>query len=102
MLSIIDKLHAEGVGIIHITHNMAEAARAQKIVVMDQGQICMQGTPEAIFSRFEILQKMGLQLPQITELLIRLKQTGFPVRTDIVHMEDALKEIISMTARRKD
>ena len=102
VLSIIDKLHAEGVGIIHITHNMAEASRAQKIVVMDQGQICMQGTPEAIFSRFEILQKMGLQLPQITELLIRLKQTGFPVRTGIVHMEDALKEIISMTARRKD
>ena len=102
VLAIIDKLHAEGVGIIHITHNMAEASRAQKIVVMDQGQICMQGTPEAIFSRFEILQKMGLQLPQITELLIRLKQTGFPVRTGIVHMEDALKEIISMTARRKD
>jgi biotin transport system ATP-binding protein/energy-coupling factor transport system ATP-binding protein len=102
VLAIIDKLHAEGVGIIHITHNMAEASRAQKIVVMDQGQICMQGDPEEIFSRFEILQKLGLQLPQITELLIRLKQTGFPVRTDIVHMEDALKEIISMTARRKD
>ena len=102
VLAIIDKLHAEGVGIIHITHNMAEAARAQKIVVMDQGQICMQGTPEEIFSRFEILQKMGLQLPQITELLIRLKQTGFPVRTDIVHIEDALKEIISIAARRKD
>ncbi len=102
VLEIIDKLHSEGVGIIHITHNMAEAALTQRIVVMNEGRIYLEGAPQEIFAKFGILKQIGMQLPQITELLIKLKESGFPVRTDIVKMEDALEQIRSLAGKIKD
>ena len=102
VLEIIDKLHSEGVGIIHITHNMAEAALTQRIVVMNEGRIYLDGTPREIFGKFGMLKQIGMQLPQITELLIKLKESGIPVRTDIVKMEDALEQIRSLTGKIKD
>ena len=101
VLDIIDKLHSEGVGIIHITHNMAEAALTQRIVVMNEGRVCLDGTPREIFEKIGMLQKIGMQLPQITELLIKLKESGFPVHTDIVNMEDALEQIRSLAGKFK-
>jgi biotin transport system ATP-binding protein len=102
ILDIIDKLHSEGVGIIHITHNMAEAALTQRIVVMNEGSVYLDGTVPEIFEKAGMLQKIGMRLPQITELLIKLKESGLPVRTDIVSMEDALEQIISLTGSIKD
>jgi biotin transport system ATP-binding protein/energy-coupling factor transport system ATP-binding protein len=102
VLDIIDKLHFEGVGIIHITHNMAEAALTQRIVVMNEGRIYMDGTPQEIFGKVGMLKQIGMQLPQITELLIKLKESGFPVHTDIVNMEDALEQIRSLVGKFKD
>ena len=102
VLEIIDKLHSEGVGIIHITHNMAEAALTQRIVVMNEGRIYLDGVPREIFGKFGMLKQIGMQLPQITELLIKLKESGFPVRTDIVKMEDALEQIRSLAGKIKD
>ena len=102
VLDIIDKLHSEGVGIIHITHNMAEAAHTQRIVVMNEGRVYLDGAPREIFGKAGMLQKIGMQLPQITELLIKLKESGFPVRTDIVNTEDALEQIRSIACKIKD
>jgi len=102
VLDIVDKLHSEGVGIIHITHNMAEAALTQRIVVMNAGRIYLDDTPQEIFGKIGLLQKIGMQLPQITELLIKLKESGIPVRTDIVKMEDALEQIHSLAGKIKD
>lgn len=102
ILDIIDKLHSEGVGIIHITHNMAEAALTQRIVVLNEGRVYLDGTVPEIFGKAGMLQKIGMRLPQITELLIKLKESGLPVRTDIVSMEDALEQIISLTGSIKD
>jgi biotin transport system ATP-binding protein len=102
VLDIIDKLHSEGVGIIHITHNMAEAALTQRIVVMNEGRVYLDGTPREIFGNVEMLKQIGMQLPQITELLIKLKESGLPVRTDIINMEDALEQIRSLAGKIKD
>jgi len=102
VLDIIDKLHSEGVGIIHITHNMAEAALTQRIVVMNEGRIYLDGIPQEIFEQVKMLKKIGMQLPQITELLIKLKESGIPVRTDIVSMEDALEQIRFLAGKNKD
>ena len=102
ILDIIDKLHSEGVGIIHITHNMAEAALTQRIVVLNEGRVYLDGAVREIFGKAGMLQKIGMRLPQITELLIKLKESGLPVRTDIVSMEDALEQIISLTGSIKD
>jgi biotin transport system ATP-binding protein/energy-coupling factor transport system ATP-binding protein len=102
VLDIIDKLHSEGVGIIHITHNMAEAALTQRIVVMNEGRVYLDGAPREIFGKVGMMKQIGMQLPQITELLIKLEKSGFPVRTDIVTIEDALEEISSLTGKIKD
>jgi biotin transport system ATP-binding protein/energy-coupling factor transport system ATP-binding protein len=102
VLKIIDKLHSEGVGIIHITHNMAEAALTQRIVVMNEGRVYLDGTPREIFAKFGMLKQIGMQLPPITELLIKLKESGLPVRTDIVEIEDALVQIRSLAGKFKD
>ena len=101
VLDIIDKLNSEGVGIIHITHNMAEAALTQRIVVMNEGRIYLDGAPQEIFGKAGMLKQIGMQLPQITELLIKLKESGLPVRTDIVNMEDALEQIRSISGKIK-
>jgi len=101
VLDIIDKLHSDGVGIIHITHNMAEAALTQRIVVMNEGRVYLDGTPREIFEKIGMLQKIGMQLPQITELLIKLKESGVPVHTDIVNMDDALEQIRSLAGKFK-
>jgi biotin transport system ATP-binding protein len=102
VLDIIDKLHSEGVGIIHITHNMAEAALTQRIVVINEGGIYLDDAPREIFGKSGMLQKIGMRLPQITELLIKLKESGFPVRTDIVKMEDAFEQIRLLAGNSKD
>lgn len=102
VLTTIDKINAGGVGIIHITHNMAEAAMTQRIVVMQEGRVYREGTPAEIFGNIEQLQKAGMRLPQITELLIRLRDAGISVRTDIVDMEEALKQIIPLVKKSKD
>jgi len=93
ILKIIDKLYGENIGIIHITHNMNEAAMASRIVVLNAGRISLDGTPPEIFSRVDLLREIGMQLPQATEMMIKLKENGFPVRTDIVRMEDAIEQI---------
>jgi energy-coupling factor transporter ATP-binding protein EcfA2 len=93
ILKIIDKLYGENIGIIHITHNMNEAAMASRIVVLNAGRISLDGTPQEIFSRVDLLYEIGMQLPQVTELMIKLKEIGFNVQTDIVRMEDAIRQI---------
>lgn len=102
VLNIIDKLNSEGVGIIHITHNMAEASLTQRIVVMNEGRVYLEGTPREIFGQAEKLKEIGMQLPQITELLIHLKKAGFPVRTDIIGIEETLEQIQMLTGINKD
>jgi ABC-type multidrug transport system ATPase subunit len=81
---------------------MAEAALTQRIVVMNEGRVYLEGSPQEIFGKSGMLQKIGMQLPQITELLIKLKESGLPVRTDIVSLEEALEQIRSLTGKNKD
>jgi biotin transport system ATP-binding protein len=99
VLELLDKLHREGVGIIHITHNMAEAAGTQRIIVMNEGRVYLEGTPRIIFGQIEKLKAIGMSLPKVTELLIRLKESGLQVRTDIVDMEEAANEIRGLLKR---
>lgn len=102
VLEILDKLHSEGVGIIHVTHNMAEASRTQRIVVMNQGRIDLDGTPGEIIGNAGMLRQIGLQLPPVTEFLLALKAERLPVEADKVHMKDALDQVMTLVGKRKD
>ena len=86
----------EDITIILITHYMEEAIRADHVFVMDKGRIAMQGTPREIFSRVEELQKLHLDVPQVTHLAHMLRQGGLDIPEGILTKEElaqALKKI---------
>ena len=69
----------EGITILHITHYMEEAARAGRVLVINDGRLLMDGTPTEVFSRVEELRAVGLDVPQGTSLLHELCAAGLPV-----------------------
>lgn len=79
----MEKLNREnGITIINITHNMEEAVRADRIMVMNEGEIYLEGTPREVFSKTDALKAAGLEAPQPTELLVLLNTDygfDFPV-----------------------
>ncbi len=80
VMNTIEKLNREkGITVIHITHNMDEAVRADRVVVINDGKIFMDGTPEQIFSEVERLREVGLDVPQVTEVMYELSRMGIPV-----------------------
>lgn len=80
--------------IVLITHYMEEAAQAQRVVVMDSGRIIMDDKPEKIFSEVERLKSVGLDVPQVTELAYRLKNSGVNIRTDIINEDECVEELV--------
>jgi energy-coupling factor transport system ATP-binding protein len=80
-----------GITIIFITHYMEEAALSDRIVVIDSGVVCADGKPEDVFSDVEKMKSLGLDVPQVTELMFRLGQEGFPTDTHIITEETAFE-----------
>lgn len=94
---ITETLHAlnqnEGMTVVLITHYMEEAADADRVLVMNDGEIVADGSPREVFSEVEKLKAVGLDVPQTTELLFRLQKSGFDVNTRVLSVEDTAKEI---------
>ncbi len=99
VLDLVQKLHNQGMGIIHITHNMDEAALANRVLVMDQGELVADGSPENILSQVEWLKKLGLAPPQMVELMWQLQQSGEDINNRIFNVEAAVREINSLLLR---
>lgn len=85
-----------GMTVILITHSMDEAAKADRIVVIDSGRIAMDGEPREIFSRVDELKDLGLDVPQVTELCHKLRERGVPIREDILRTEECAEEIAKL------
>ena len=78
VLSAIEKINREkGITVIMITHYMDEAARADRVVVLDDGDLIFDGKPEEVFSHEKELISMGLDVPQCTSLIYKLREAGF-------------------------
>ena len=82
-----------GVTVILITHYMDEVIGADKIFVMDDGEIVMEGTPAQIFSQVEKLKSLRLDVPQVTELAYELSKAGIPVRNGILTIDELVGEL---------
>lgn len=78
----------ENVTVLLITHYMDEVIHADKVIVMDDGKIVMQGTPREVFSKVEELKKHRLDVPQVTELAWELKKAGVPLPDGILSVEE--------------
>ncbi|WP_429082988.1 energy-coupling factor transporter ATPase [Brassicibacter mesophilus] len=74
--------------IVHITHYMDEAVEADRIIVMEAGQIVLQGTPKEVFKNVEQIKSLGLDVPQVTELVYKLKKEGIELPDDILTVEE--------------
>ncbi len=83
----------EGVTVILITHYMEEVVNADKVVVMDKGNVVMEGTPREIFSQVEKLKQLRLGVPQITLLAHELKKSGLPIPDGILTLNE-LAEVL--------
>ncbi len=94
-LAQLKLLHQQGMTIIMVSHSMDDMARyAQRMIVMDHGQIQLEGTPNEIFSQPDKLRQIGLDVPSLTKLLLELKQRGLDVRTDLYTANDVKQEIL--------
>lgn len=82
-----------GVTVILITHYMDEVIGADKIFVMDDGEIVMEGTPAQIFAQVEKLKRLRLDVPQVTELAYELSKAGIPVRNGILTIDELVGEL---------
>ncbi len=97
IMETVKKLnHEQNMTVVMITHFMEEAAQADRVVVMNHGEIVMEGTPRDVFSHVEEIKKIGLDVPQTTELLYLLSKAGYDVKTDVLSVDDCVSEVLSV------
>lgn len=89
VMDTIKKLNREeNITIIYITHLMEEATESNRVVVLDKGEIALMGRPEKVFTQVETLKKLKLDVPQITELAIRLNEKGLDISPHTLKVEE--------------
>ena len=91
VMQIIKKLHEGGKTVVLITHFMDEAAQAQRVVVMNDGQILIDGTPHYVFENAGLLRSVGLDVPQSTDLMFLLRRHGRRVRLSVLTEDECVK-----------
>lgn len=92
VMNTIKKLNKiENKTIILITHYMDEAVEADRILVMEQGEIVMEGTPKEIFKQVDKVKELGLDVPQVTELVYELRKEGLDLKEDIISIEELVE-----------
>ncbi len=97
VLKTIKELNKEhGVTIVLITHYMDEAAMADRIIVMDNGEVLMNDVPKKVFSRVDELKEVGLDVPQVTELTHKLIGSGYNLDSEIITEDECVEAILKM------
>ena len=95
---VLETIHAlnreKGITVVLITHHMAEALDAHRVIVMNGGKVALDGTPKEVFARVDELHEMGLASPDTVELLSLLKKDGMGVSLDALSVEECAEEII--------
>lgn len=94
--SIRELNQKKGITIILITHYMEETVDADRIILMDQGKLVLDGTPKEIFSKVEELKSLRMDVPLITDLAHELRLSGMPVSEGILKEEELVEELLSV------
>ncbi|SHK48125.1 energy-coupling factor transport system ATP-binding protein [Hathewaya proteolytica DSM 3090] len=94
VIETADILNKEyGKTIILITHYMEEVVKANKVIVLNNGNIVLKGTPKEVFSNVDTLKKLGLDVPQVTDLANELKKAGLEINDGIITIDEMVKEL---------
>ena len=101
-LELIADLHQQGLTVVMVSHSMDDIARyAQRMIVLEHGEIRLEGTPQAVFAQSDLLDQIGLGVPTLTRLLIELQKQGWDVRTDLFYPTDVSQEILRALRKRE-
>ena len=84
--------------VLLITHFMDEAVLADRVVVMEKGRVLLEGAPHTVFDEVETMKRIGLDVPQVTELAYRLKQRGIPLPAGILTREEFVEALCRVSA----
>ena len=95
--TVADLSRAEDMGVLHVTHSMYEAVLFERVVVMDEGRVILDGTPAEVFRNVDRLREVGLDVPLAASLAHRLRARGIPLEGDILNLED-LRAALSVVA----
>ena len=96
----VQKLNREEqITVILITHYMEEVIEADRVIVMDDGKVVMQGTPREIFSQVNRLKELRLDVPQATLVAYELQKKGFPLRNGILSNEELVEELCQLKSK---
>ena len=85
-----------GITIVLITHYMDEAAQADRVIVMDDGKIILEGKPREVFSNVKQMKDIGLDVPQVTELCYELKNSGINIDTNILNVDEMVNALCQL------
>lgn len=88
--------------VVLITHYMDEAALADRVVVMEKGKVIIDDVPKKVFSEVEKIKETGLDVPQVTELLYKLRKMGFDMPQDIITVEECTKVLLDKLKEQKN
>lgn len=89
VMKTIKKLNKEqNKTIVLITHYMDEAVEADRVIIMEQGQVALEGTPREVFKQVDKVKELGLDVPQVTELIYELRKEGIDLKADIISIEE--------------
>ena len=90
----------EGITVLLITHYMEEVIHADRVIVMDDGKLVMDGTPREIFSRVDELKSYRLDVPQVTELAYELRKAGVELTEGILSKKELLDQLLPIFAKK--
>ena len=94
VIDTIGRLNREkGITVVLITHHMAEAAKADRVVVLDKGRVAADGTPREVFSQVELLHSIGLAAPETVELCWELNRQGYDLPLDALEPEECAQAL---------
>lgn len=94
VMEIVSDLNRRlGITVVLITHHMDEAARAQRVVVLDRGEIAADGPPKKVFSQVELLHRLGLSAPETVELCWQLRKAGQELPLDTLTIEECAQAL---------
>ena len=97
VVGIMERLNREeGITVINITHYMEEAARADRVIVINDGKVALDGTAREVFARTEELHSMGLESPQGVELIAELRAAGIVIDSDVLTAEECEEAVAKL------
>jgi energy-coupling factor transporter ATPase len=100
--TVKDMGRREGMGVLHVTHSMSEAVLFDRLVVLDDGRLVMDGTPAEVFRRVEELREIGLDVPLAASLAHRLRTRGVPLEGDVLNAADLRAAISTLPGPRAE